>query len=438
MQNKLVHKKLLREFKRMYSSRVSLLEIKRFITEPRKTASGDLTGIDQVNDIRNVLFMPRGAKRQVEILNKICGIEPGSSLPVYTDVTDPESSYKKSAITSSISIDDRAADTLMRIDKAIQPIMRQSYEKNILGKAGSMYSQKSFPGKTRPGIPSAWPLFKSLVGEVFDPDAESSKDVEKYFKTEKGKKPPGKYDPYAARQADPALSGYYDEDIVDAIVNDMVNIVLDVEDNPDFEDFEETHDRFYEMIEHIKEGGMINSPLAPDELASLRRIMEKEIASSESKILSREAERSARTPGVNFRQILQAIKNTFEQLASRFALKIPAEELPDKFVDLLGASVGLIPPVEATTGGNLATISIVPEDLDVAIGNFIDEVHDALMEMVYSERDLSLYIPVFEDEQPVFDESGMVTYEEDGVIDQHFDEQGKMYVTKWDEEVSGR
>jgi hypothetical protein len=61
------------------------------------------------------------------------------------------------------------------------------------------------------------------------------------------------------------------------------------------------------------------------------------------------------------------------------------------------------------------------------------------MDMLYkNERLMKFYIPVIEDEQPIYDSMGNVTYEENGTLDQHFDESGKMYVTRWDEETSGR
>jgi hypothetical protein len=134
---------------------------------------------------------------------------------------------------------------------------------------------------------------------------------------------------------------------------------------------------------------------------------------------------------------MRAIRDTFEQLMSRFAPSTPAEDLPSAFVDLLGAAAGLLPPQSSATG-TISPVDIVPEDLDVAIGNFVNEVHESLMNMLYEkERLLGIYIPVIEDEQPIYDTQGNVTYDEDGALEQHFDEKGKMYRTQWEEEITG-
>jgi hypothetical protein len=335
-----------------------------------------------------------------------------------------------------------AIQALKGLDRAMQPIMRAAFEKNILGKSGTMYSQKSFPGDIRSGQPGAWPLFESLISEVFDPDAESSVDVETYFNPtdSKGKKksPPGKYDPVTARFSNPDFAGSYSEDIVDTIVDDMIEIVLNVEDDPGSDDFVSTHDRFMDMMELLKEDdGSLDEPLTPDEINSLRIIMRKEIASAESKILERESARAARAPGVNFREIIRAIRSTFEQLMSKFAGNTPAGDLPDKFVDLLAAAVGLVPPLESAAG-KISPIEVVPDSLDESIGNFVNEVHESLFDLLYkNERFLKFYIPVIEDEQPIYDSMGNVTYEENGIVDQHFDESGKMYRTRWEEEIEG-
>jgi hypothetical protein len=218
----------------------------------------------------------------------------------------------------------------------------------------------------------------------------------------------------------------------------MIEIVLNVEDDPGSDDFVSTHDRFMDMMELLKEDdGSLDEPLAPDEINSLRIIMRKEIASAESKILERESDRAARAPGVNFREIIRAIRSTFEQLMSRFAGNTPAGDLPDKFVDLLAAAVGLVPPLESAAG-KISPIEVVPDSLDESIGNFVNEVHESLFDLLYkNERFLKFYIPVIEDEQPIYDSMGNVTYEENGIVDQHFDESGKMYRTRWEEEIEG-
>jgi len=436
MNNRLTHKMLLREFKGMYKRKASLHEIKRFITKPRQSSAEGLYGIDQVNDIRNALYMPNGFMSHVKVLNALCGISDD----------DTREEYSGSGSTFSrethLIIND-AIQALKGLDRAMQPIMRAAFEKNILGKSGTMYSQKSFPGDIRSGQPGAWPLFESLISEVFDPDAESSVDVERHFnptdsKGKKKKSPPGKYDPVTARFSNPDFAGSYSEDIVDTIVDDMIEIVLNVEDDPGSDDFVSTHDRFMDMMELLKEDdGSLDEPLTPDEINSLRIIMRKEIASAESKILERESARAARAPGVNFREIIRAIRSTFEQLMSRFAGNTPAGDLPDKFVDLLAAAVGLVPPLESAAG-KISPIEVVPDSLDESIGNFVNEVHESLFDLLYkNERFLKFYIPVIEDEQPIYDSMGNVTYEENGIVDQHFDESGKMYRTRWEEEIEG-
>lgn len=443
MNNKLIHKSLLREFRGMYAKRASLQEIKRFITKPRQSSGGEIYGIEQVNDIRNALYMPMGFRKHVEILNLLCGVPDSETREEWEDYESPRHpGHTMSRVKARHKISDDVIRILMSIDKQMQPVMRRAFETNILGKKGSMYSQGTFPdsplSKSGPG---AWPLFESLISEVFDPDAESALDVERYFNPEtKGKKkksPPGKYDPVSARYTNPDLSGSYETDIVDAIVNDMVDIILDVEDDVDVEDFDATYDRFTEMIDHLKEDGYIDDPLAPDEINSLNIIMRKELASAESKLLAREADRTARAPGVNFREIIKAINNSYNLLMSRFSANTPAKDLPAKFVDLLMGAIGLLDRVKTDTG-EITPTDIVPSGLDEAIGNFVNEVHDALMEMLGTNaRLLGVYMPVIEDEQPIYDSFGDVTYEEDGVIDQHFDETGKMYRTQWEEGMPG-
>jgi len=428
----------------MYKRRASLQEIKRFITKPSQSSAEELYGIDQVNDIRNALYMPNGFMSHVEVLNALCGISDDDMREEWVDYEDPEnprSGIKR--IKKMHRINDDVVQALKSIDRSMQVVMRTAFEKNILGKSGTMYSQRSFPGDLKSGRPGAWPLFESLVSEAFDPDAESSVDVETYFNPtdSKGKKksPPGKYDPVTARFSNPDFAGSYSEDIVDTIIDDMIEIVLDVEDHPESDSFVSTHDRLMDMMELLKEDeGSLDDPLTPDEANSLRIIMRKEIASAESKILARESERAARAPGVNFRKIIQAIKNTFEQFMSRFSGNTAAGDLPSKFVDLLAASVGVGSQLQSPAG-KIASIDVVPESLDDSISNFVNEVHEALMDILYKNESLmKFYIPVIEDEQPIYDSMGNVTYEENGIVDQHFDENGKMYVTSWDEAASGR
>ena len=162
MNNRLTHKMLLREFRSMYKRKASLQEIRRFITRPRQASAEELYGIDQVNDIRNALYMPNGFTSHAKVLNALTGISDNDTRTEYTGSGDTFKSEDHLVINDVVQ-------AFKNIDRAIQPVMRVAFEKNILGKSGTMYSQKSFPGDLRSGQPSAWPLFESLISESFDP-----------------------------------------------------------------------------------------------------------------------------------------------------------------------------------------------------------------------------------------------------------------------------
>jgi hypothetical protein len=195
------------------------------------------------------------------------------------------------------------------------------------------------------------------------------------------------------------------EDLVGVVIDDMIEIILAPEHEPDRIDF----DRVEEVMQALVDNLSIeeDSPAAAE--SKLFSTFKRQIDSARSRAARQERERGARVPDATIQEMISNIMALLKLFLKHVVggSSIPASKYGITFASMLSKACEIegdapLPPELA----NMEIGPILPEELDNGIVAFLREIHSELMDQVGAMSYLSMVYHVLTDQDDLYDKDG--------------------------------
>jgi len=365
-----------------------MAEVREFVTQTaavtRKMPAGsgrDLVDVDMRNDelvqeIRNALWMPMGPEEHARILLAGSNIEP--DLEGQREIMASGDVSRESAVSL-------LAAELQALDRHMTEYIVRSFGR-LRSEMGP--SAPNLPKSARSGAMGAYDVFIRAIEAAFSSSVDTQASRSQGGKVQGGPLFPVKQ-----------------EDLVDVIIDDMIEILLAPQGDPDRFDFERVEEELQRLVDSL-----VERTDAPDIAAfKLTRAFEREINSARSKVTQQERFRGATVPDATVRKMIGNIDGLFKLFVNRIVAKgtTPISDYGRAFTAILSKACEIeddytLPPDLAGMRLN----PILPPELDTGIVGFIQNVHDELMSQIDSMGYIRMVYRVITDPADLYDEEG--------------------------------
>jgi hypothetical protein len=372
--------------------RILLDEVRSFVTQSTTfkeripSGSGKLPAKDTVLEsdelvqvIRNVLWMPKGLEVHARLLLAAAGIDPEN---------EGQREYVQGGSQKKTSDVDFLASELRRLDKHMS--------EHIMLQFGLLRGETSVDAVILPQAlrsnTGAYSLLIRSLEAAFSSTVDTDKSMKMSMLPDAGKK--------AGLQ-----TRIMSEDLVGVVIDDMIEIILSPEHEPDRIDF----DRVEEVMQALVDNLSIeeDSPAAAE--SKLFSTFKRQIDSARSRAARQERERGARVPDATIQEMISNIMALLKLFLKHVVggSSIPASKYGITFASMLSKACEIegdapLPPELA----NMEIGPILPEELDNGIVAFLREIHSELMDQVGAMSYLSMVYHVLTDQDDLYDKDG--------------------------------
>jgi len=362
---------------------VLLREVREFVTTTIETSDGSqLTGPEIVREIRNALWMPQGVEAHARILLEASNIDPereGSGEERTQREIETGTGMWKKGFTSSLR---RLTEELELLDMHMEEFVRSNYATLVGEKSGAVQlrSQHDAEAMRRQGKAVAYPLIEAALRSSM----RSTSDT-----------PAGRAAHKGGRYAPETRPGYNamrrDTDLVDAMIEDFLEIILQPEDAPERVDFDKARERFEDIVVNLL--GDRDDPQTDEEWDKFSQELEMEFdrerASARAKLLQSERDRGAAFPDVVSHEVVTKITDVLGLFMGHIvrpkggAKRVPIEEYGYAFAAILSKACGIDYDYELPSSLKVMPIRpLLPESVDNGIVDFLDAVHEEIERQV--------------------------------------------------------
>ena len=356
---------------------VLLREVREFVDVSIETKDGSqLTGSELVREIRNALWMPQGIEAHARLLLQASNIDPereGSGEDrTPREIERGHAKWKKGFTPSLTSL----REELELLDMHMEDFIRDHYGL-VVGEAGPVAVKLRVPPGSipsrRPDLGVAYSVFQAaLRGSM-----RSQTDTAASRAAHRGGR-------YAPEQRPGYNTSTLDHDIVDAIIEDFMEILLFPEDASDRLDFDKAATRMMAVVDQAEEASEGSRERMT---ATLTSVLGREVASARAKLLRAEKERGASVPDASNHEIVQKISDVLKLFQIHIVApgKVPLEEFGDAFSAILSKACGIDNDYQLPPSLRVKPIRpLLPKAIDDGLVDFIDAVHDEVERQVES------------------------------------------------------